>query len=366
MQGFRNKIHNVIKMMMPYGIVINKQLAKLYDFMDKFDSFDIEHYIPNENIIEKYNVIAVHGTGGSGSGALMDFMREIEGNACLGKSQPWAKVHKAGIPIEFDILRLSGGLLEMWNLCDTRNYFIADSLFHNSVDLFNFNLQQIRPYITEKDFERLEKAVLYFFHKQVAFLIEGDGMVMNYHLYYSKRQLSPKFRGYWPSMINKEDFLYEVQRLCCVFFSVLFGESKNITLVHPFADTGYSLAQMKRVIPNLKLIIITRNDCDVYVQGTLLKWNLWFSVDQFIKRKAYLNEATVIPDGLHIKFEDLVCNYDEMRVKILEYLNIPESLHHSKTIFDPSISIQNVDLYKNYPEFEEDCKKIISTLTDVK
>lgn len=347
---------------MPYGLSMKIQSKKLYDFMEKFDSFDIDHYIPNDNVIDQYNVIAVHGTGGSGSGALMDFMREIEGNACLGKSQPWAKVHKKGIPIEFDILRLSGGLLEMWKLCETRNYFVADALFHNAVDLFNFNLLEIRKYISEEDFERLEKAVLYFFHKQVAFIIEGNGMVMNYHLYYSKKQVSNKYRGYWPTMINKDEFLFEMQRLLCVFFSVLFEDNKKITLVHPFADTGYSLSQMQSVIPKLKLLIITRNDCDVYVQGTILKWNLWFNVDQYINRKAYLKGATVIPDGLHVRFEDLVCNYDETRLAILRYLDIPESQHHSKTIFDPAISKQNVDLYKRYPEYADECKKIISSI----
>ena len=351
---------------MPYGIVINRQSKKLYDFMDLYDSFDIEHYIPNENIINQYNVIAVHGTGGSGSGALMDFMREIEGNACLGKSQPWAKVHKKGIPIEFDILRLSGGLLEIMNLCDTRNYFVADSIFHNAVDLFNFNLQQIKPHITENEFERLENAVLYFFYKQISFIIEGDSMILNYHLYYSKKQIHNKYRAYWPAIINREDYLYEVQRLVCAFFDVLFSGNKNITLVHPFADTGLRLDQMKRIIPNLKLIIITRNDCDVYVQGMLLKWNMWFNVEQFLNRMSYQNEATLIPDGLHVRFEDLVCQYEETRKTILDYLNIPEEIHHSKTIFDPSISIQNVNIYMKYPEYDKDCKRITSYLKGIK
>lgn len=362
MASVKNKIRKIIKNIIPYGIVVNRQSQKLYDFMNKFDNFNVEEYTPNENNIQEYNVIAVHGTGGSGSGALMDFMREIDDNACLGKSQPWAKVHKRGIPIEFDILRLAGGLLDMSKLCDLRNYFVADALLHNSIDLFNFNLQQIKPYITKEAFERLENAVLYFFHKQVAFIIEGDSMIMNYHLYYSKNQISNRYRAYWPTMIDKEDFLFEVQRLLCVFFSVLFDDKKNITLVHPFADTGYRLNQMKGIIPNIKLLIITRNDCDVYVQGLILKWNMWYNVDQFIKRKAYLNEATIVPDGLHVKFEDLVCNYAETRRMILNYINIPESQHHSKTIFDPSISIQNVGLHRKYPEYIEDCIKIVSSL----
>lgn len=364
MASVKNKIRQIIKNIIPYGIVVNRQSQKLYDFMNKFDNFNVEEYTPNENIIQEYNVIAVHGTGGSGSGALMDFMREIEGNACLGMSQSWAKVRKGGIPIEFDILRLAGGLLEIKKLCDTRNYFIADAIFHNSVDLFNFNLQQIKPYISKEDFERLENAVLYFFHKQIAFIIEGDSMIMNYHLYYSKKQISSKFRAYWPSILNEDEFMIEVQRLLCAFFSVLFDANKNITLVHPFADTGYRLAQMQELIPHLKLLIITRNDCDVYVQGSLLKWNMWYNVEQFIKRKSYLNEATLIPDGLHIKFEDLVCDYDETRQKILNYLDIPEFKHHSKTIFDPSISIQNVNIYKKYPQYENDCKLIKSTLNN--
>ena len=98
---------------LPYGIVSNRESRNLYDLMDKFNTFDVNMYKPESNIIDKYSVYAVHGTGGSGSGAMMDFMREIDGNTCLGSSQIWAKDRKNGIPIEFDILRLAGGLLEL-------------------------------------------------------------------------------------------------------------------------------------------------------------------------------------------------------------------------------------------------------------
>lgn len=357
--------HSLIKGLrngMPYGIVANQESRNLYDLMNKFNTFDLNLYKPESNIIDQFTVHAVHGTGGSGSGAMMDFMREIDGNTCLGSSQIWAKDKKKGIPIEFDILRLAGGLLELEKLCEIRNYFIADELIHDCVDLFNFNLLNIKPYISDDNFTRLENAILYFMHQQIAFIIEGDHMIMNYHLHYSRRQISKRYRAYWPQSISREMYIYEVQRLLSVFFSVFFENNRQITLVHPFADTGLRLEQMKVYIPNLKLIIVTRNDCDVYVQGTLLHWNMWFNVDQYIKRKDYLNQATVIPDGLHVAFEDLVCNYEETRKRILEYLEIPEEKHHPKTIFDPSISIQNVNLYKNHPEFADDCNKIKKAL----
>ena len=347
---------------MPYGLVYNHESKNLYDLMNRFNTFDVNQYKPENNCIDEYNVYAVHGTGGSGSGAMMDFMREIEGNACLGSSQPWAKVRKKGIPIEFDILRLAGGLLELEKLCDIRNFFVVDELMHDCVDLLNFNLLNVKPYITEEDFVRLENAILYFMHQQIAFIIEGNHMIMNYHLHYSRRQISKTYRAYWPQSISREKYIFEVQRLMSVFFSVFFEDQKQITLVHPFADTGLRLEQMKVYIPNLKLIIVTRNDCDVYVQGTLLHWNMWFNVNQYIQRKDYLNQATVIPDGLHVAFEDLVCNYEETRLRILEYLEIPAEKHHSKTIFDPSISIQNVNLYLKYPEFSDDCDKIKKAL----
>ena len=53
----------------------------------------------------------------------------------------------------------------------------------------------------------------------------------------------------------------------------------------------------------------------------------------------------------------MVYHYDETTRKIREFLHLPEN-PNPKSIFDPSISMPNTQVWKRFPQFEEDIKYI--------
>lgn len=66
---------------------------------------------------------------------------------------------------------------------------------------------------------------------------------------------------------------------------------------------------------------------------------------------------------LNINFEDLVYHYDETSEKIRSFLHLGEN-PAPKTIFDPSVSIVNTQVWKRFPEFADDIAYIEKELSD--
>ena len=65
------------------------------------------------------------------------------------------------------------------------------------------------------------------------------------------------------------------------------------------------------------------------------------------------NDARIL--SLH--FEELVYDYDEATLKIRNFLKLPEN-PNPKSIFDPSMSIANTQVFKRYPQYSKDIEYI--------
>lgn len=66
---------------------------------------------------------------------------------------------------------------------------------------------------------------------------------------------------------------------------------------------------------------------------------------------------------LTLRFEDLVYNYDTATRKIREFLHIGEN-PKPKSVFDPSLSIANTQVWKRYQEFNKDIEYIEAELKE--
>ena len=60
---------------------------------------------------------------------------------------------------------------------------------------------------------------------------------------------------------------------------------------------------------------------------------------------------------LSLHFEELVYDYDEATLKIRNFLKLPEN-PNPRTIFDPSMSIANTQVFKRYPQYSKDIEYI--------
>ena len=67
------------------------------------------------------------------------------------------------------------------------------------------------------------------------------------------------------------------------------------------------------------------------------------------------------PRVLSLKFEDLVYNYDNATKVLRDFLHLPEN-PNPKSIFDPSLSINNTQVFKRFPKFDKDIKYIEENL----
>ena len=119
-------------------------------------------------------------------------------------------------------------------------------------------------------------------------------------------------------------------------------------------------------------IIVDRDPRDLYVSGKTKLMGQWHffpiePVEDFITYYKALRDnqpyRQIHPRVLSIRFEDLVYEYDKTTEKINSFLHLPVN-PHPKTWFDPSRSIANTQVFKRYPNFAEDVKKIEEALPE--
>lgn len=78
------------------------------------------------------------------------------------------------------------------------------------------------------------------------------------------------------------------------------------------------------------------------------------------KDQPYLKDD---PRILRIRFEDMVYEYDRTTELLRDFLHLPEN-PRPKSVFDPELSIANTQVFKRYPQFAEDIRKIESELPE--
>lgn len=139
---------------------------------------------------------------------------------------------------------------------------------------------------------------------------------------------------------------------------------KIVVLNQPF-DVNDPRRSMK-FFDNPKAIIVDRDPRDVYL---LFKRGLSFtysftpsgSVDDFIKYyllNRVMNNYSEDEDIIRIRYEDMIYQYNEVCEKVISFLGLDGSGWMKGTCFDPEVSINNTQLFMRFPEYMEDIKKI--------
>lgn len=119
-------------------------------------------------------------------------------------------------------------------------------------------------------------------------------------------------------------------------------------------------------------IIVDRDPRDLYVSGKTKLMGQWHffpiePVEDFITYYRALRDNQPYkqshPRVLSLRFEDLVYEYDNTTKRIQNFLHLPDN-PHPKTWFDPSRSIANTQVFRRYPSYAEDIKKIEKALPE--
>ena len=126
-----------------------------------------------------------------------------------------------------------------------------------------------------------------------------------------------------------------------------------------------------RYLDDAKLIIVDRDPRDIYTQIACLRpdhviptdisqFCLWYRKTRLLS-DACLNSENI----MHVDFEDFVREFEGCAHRICDFIGIPfDEKKHVCKCFDPAKSINNVHVYKKYPQISKQIKIIEKELNE--
>ncbi|CAA6814510.1 MAG: Unknown protein [uncultured Campylobacterales bacterium] len=300
--------------------------------------------------MKNLQIINVLGYGYTGSGAIIDLLKEIE--TC--------KVVEG----EFDLIRGPYGLI------DLKNNVINSS----STIRANHYIRKFIQYACV--FKRKNiKGIQYGYNYGESFQIELE-------IFLSKI-IDIKFKGTWHFHYIEHNFF--TQLLSKVYEKI--GIDKNIIYMTDLSndkfqeyvrtflydllkskDNKYSNIVLDQSIDvinpkqanyffnNYKNIIVDRDPRDVYIDALRHKWiptddiNLFCRWYEINREKEKVNDS----NNIYIKFEDIVLDYDNTLNELYDFLNVKNNEHlRKKHFFQPEKSAKNIGKWKNIKNMDK-------------
>lgn len=293
--------------------------------------------------------ISVIGTGYSGSGAVFDYLQ-----SSLMAYFPLKDV-------EYLLPHCPGGLMNLYagvyktqyasvsNINDSVERFIkVSSLLYRNNGLFSkgMNYNKLLPDFLENVWCLIDQC----FVRDYAVDIYFDWLQMP-PLKRLKERFSSSQRFCF-SPIDGIDFPSAVRQ----FHENLFHKSHDSVIILNQSMNYLNIDCARNFFPGHKTILVTRNPFDQYADLKLKK--NFRGLEKFIRMyktiSSRLEVYSLLPDILHVKFEDLVLDFEETASKINNFTNL--DVPFSTKNFDPQNSETNVGFYKKVlSEGEIDC-----------
>ena len=155
---------------------------------------------------------------------------------------------------------------------------------------------------------------------------------------------------------------------------IAFGAKENEHLVFDQLFPGNNPQSCFKYFDDPYAIVVDRDPRDVYVFGKtlLLKGRAGHlmplnDVKDFVVYYRALRDNQPYKEKndriLCLRFEDLVYHYDTATKKLRDFLHLGDN-PNPKSIFEPSMSMANTQIWKRYPEFKKDIEYIESELKE--
>lgn len=348
-------LKRLIKEWLPYNYV-----AKRYDTTPFIKEY-LEWKSKGESIIDysdRYQtIVSVQGFGFSGSGAVVDLLREYESCQVLGgydyESGDIIKDDKFG---EFDFLRHSGGFYDIERHLGYNNIFINDGVINRFIKMVFFsgiykNFPESHP-------------IFYDFLNSITDL---ELLNLNGRYYNPYQYMHDKYS----SIFFLKEMTIEEYRICCrnclnALFGLFHQKSKSILVADQMCcDLEFDTDRDKSYFNNLKTIMVYRDPRDVYAYAVMkdVEWIEHKNVDGFIKWYNNLLRKfdRIGTDTLVVRFEDLLINYDVTISKIEDYVGISNHKYKFRNL-KPDVSKKNIGIWRNTKLNKEDFEIIKKNL----
>ena len=316
-------------------------------------------------------IIGVSGYGYSGSGAVVDYLKERED--C------------DHIDIEFALPYLPHGLQDLeyhltegisrYYSCDAaiKDFLALIKKLDSPKSLYRLNMGDSFYKETEKFVTDISQVIWSgwwsndafrtgFLRKTWRFRILRR-FILAWERYHKEKHPLPKSDVMYLS-IMPENFLKRAKEYVNFLIDGFGCDRSKVTVINqPFEPNAPERSM--RYFDDPKAIIVDRDPRDVYLFAKLVaRHNASFiptdNVEDFVKyhRLCRINSGKEDPNMvLRLSFEDMVYNYENTVKKINSFVQLP---HQSpiKKYFDPDKSINNTQIYLKHPELRSDIEFI--------
>jgi len=324
------------------------------------------------------NFIDISGVGNSGKGALVDFLREIDGYYV---PEYW---------FEFDIIRVSGGLLDFRHcLLEDWSPVRSDAAYHEFIDVTNkmgldpalFNIIGLIKSTGQRYDRRFDGQFRALSHEFANHFKIGSykaewgfaGLRENGFAQLIRR--IARRVGFRRSMLDKVVLMdgQDFDKIAKSYVEDLYRLFIPTNCDNVVLNNGFEPFNPE---PGLRMlgarqIVVNRDPRDIYISGlnshninhmdkSLLAFDndglskAFLATDDletFVKRYRLYQDQLFKgsrKDVLHVKFEELILDYVAQKKLILDFLDINPSQHiRPNSFFKPRDSVKNVGLWRN-------------------
>ncbi len=354
--------------LMPYGLYKNLMSKRHPDIFTR----EYKEYLSvksnnrcseclSKDPVKSYkSIVSIEGLGYSGSGAIIDYLSEID--SCFVLRNANKKIKNRVSHFELDFLRLAGGLFEFEHYLSSNNIFQNDAMVNRLVSYLNhFPLFLYDKRIQYLFFEFLDNII-------DLSIIDTHGVSPNFHLICDGKKTSMFFLR----SMSVEEYRTLCRNFLSQFFNYINDESKDILVMDQLlCDQEFDMGKYKEYLPDCKTIMVYRDPRDVYAFAVQqnVEWIAHKDVNTFVKWFEIMTKKFDLKsnDYLVVQFEKFVTDYSNESKRVLAYLGIDEC-HHSEEFkrhyFNPDISIKNVGIWKNSSMSQGDFEMISRRLGD--
>lgn len=324
-------------------------------------------------------IVGVSGFGSTGSGAVMDLLREFDDVS-------------GGDDMELSFLYDPDGVLDLEEALVNRpiRFYSGDAAIKKFIKIIeSYDLKRyVKKFMNYSEFEKVSKD---YINSLITFSYEGglwhyDRRQVNRLNYFFKYEMGRKYLRIFDKLglaqprkflnhkmyvtVHDEDvFLRETKKYTTKLIEMMCDTSKRIiALDQPFPSNNPELCFRYFDCP-CKAIVVNRDPRDLYLvskqlaNGWEMRFTPTFDVDEFIE--FYRDQMSIITElsenVLYVQFEDLIYDYDAETEKIKKFLDLENSCK-PRTFFNPDVSAANTQLFLRFPEYNDDIKKIEESL----
>lgn len=351
-----SRIKHYIKQIMPFRMVLKYE--EKHDFATDYFAWKAKNSQVQFDEESKWeSIVSVTGFGYSGSGAVVDLLREYDDCLVHGMAEGGSKAVIADDDLgEVYFIWNVGGLMDIDIAVDSPLMYMGDEVLNRFAKMiYRDPLYHRQPQYREYIYK--------FFDSMVEDVHSMNGTLSPIFF--------PKIKSYVYTMheYTKEEYY----ALCRKFINSIFnvqkrGNERILVLDQVLGAFKEHFDYTKNFLPHGKQIVVYRDPRDIYAIAMRqnIEWITHDTVEHFIQsmRQRYTHLHIDSKDYLVIRFEDLILDYEKTVAQIEKYLNLGEH-KRPMSCLDTSISCKNIGMWKNAEDIpQSDFDKIYEELME--